>query len=136
MNVTKQVSTTNDQDVTTQTTVLTRPMYELGKKLVQVVLPAFSALYFGLSQIWGLPAGEEVVGTTALFTTFLGVTLGVSSARYNDSDAPHSGEIIVTEDQGGVKGWLLALDGDPEQLGRKDSVSFKIRKNQTYDPTP
>ena len=39
--------------------------YDFLKKVVEVGLPALGTLYFALSQIWGLPSGEEVVGTIA-----------------------------------------------------------------------
>lgn len=57
--------------------------YDRWKWCAQILIPAVSALYFGLSQIWGLPYGEEVVGTLACVDTFLGVILGVSTANYN-----------------------------------------------------
>lgn len=57
-------------------------VYNRLKLTSQVVLPAVSALYFGLSEIWGLPFGQEVVGTIALVCTFLGALLKLSSDKY------------------------------------------------------
>jgi hypothetical protein len=57
--------------------------YDILKWLTLVGLPALGALYFGLSKIWGFPFGEEVVGTLALLTTFLGALLGLSTVNYN-----------------------------------------------------
>lgn len=136
MKIVKTVSKTDNEEVQEQLTVFSPALYDFLKKMVMVFLPALSALYLALAGIWGLPYAEQVVGTITALTAFLGVCLGISSKRYNNSDAPHSGEIIVTEDRGGVKGWMLALDGDPEKLSEKDSVSFKIRKNEVYDPVP
>lgn len=56
--------------------------YDILKHLAQVVIPAVSALYFGLANIWGLPYGEEIVGTLAVVDTFLGALLGISTAQY------------------------------------------------------
>jgi hypothetical protein len=56
--------------------------YDVLKWVAQIVLPAIGALYFGLSQIWGLPYGEEVVGSITVIDTFLGALLGVSTAQY------------------------------------------------------
>lgn len=56
--------------------------YDVLKWVALVVLPASSALYLGLSKIWGMPAGEEISGTIALVDTFLGALLGISSANY------------------------------------------------------
>ena len=63
--------------------MLTNKTYDTLKWIAQIVLPALGALYFGLSQIWGLPFGEEVVGTIAVVDTFLGALLGISTAQYN-----------------------------------------------------
>ncbi len=63
--------------------MLTNKTYDVLKWIAQIVLPALGALYFGLSQIWGLPFGEEVVGTIAVVDTFLGALLGISTAQYN-----------------------------------------------------
>lgn len=63
--------------------MLSNKVYDVLKWIAIICLPAISALYFGLSQIWGLPFGEEVVGTIALISTFLGALLGISSANYN-----------------------------------------------------
>ncbi len=41
---------------------------------------------FALAGIWGLPYGEQVVGTITAVDTFLGVLLGISSAQYNKTE--------------------------------------------------
>lgn len=64
--------------------MLTNKTYDVLKWIAQIVLPALGALYFGFSQIWGLPFGEEVVGTIAVVDTFLGALLGISTAQYNN----------------------------------------------------
>ena len=58
-------------------------IYDVLVKIVKYVLPALGTLYFGLSQLWGFPYGEEVVGTISLVATFLAVCLGISSYNYN-----------------------------------------------------
>lgn len=62
--------------------MLSNKTYDVLKWIAQIVLPAAGALYFGLCQIWGLPFGEEVVGTITVVDTFLGALLGISSAQY------------------------------------------------------
>lgn len=57
--------------------------YDVLKWIAQILVPAISALYFGLAGIWGFPYGEEIVGTLAVIDTFLGVILGISTAQYN-----------------------------------------------------
>lgn len=61
---------------------LSNKLYDVLKWVALVVLPALSALYLGLSGIWGFPYGEQVSGTIALIDTFLGALLGISSAQY------------------------------------------------------
>lgn len=57
--------------------------YDILKFWALVVLPAIGTLYFALSQIWGLPYGEQIVGTITAIDAFLGALLGISSAQYN-----------------------------------------------------
>lgn len=56
--------------------------YDVLKWIAQLLLPAAGTLYFALANIWGLPYGEQVVGTITALDTFLGVVLGISSANY------------------------------------------------------
>lgn len=112
--------------------MLSETSYNIGKKLVQVVLPAFASLYFGLASIWGLPAAEEVVGTLAVITTFLGVTLGISTRQYEASGAAYDGSMIVTTTEDGPKTFTLEIDEDPEELEKRDSITFKVSKADEY----
>lgn len=64
---------------------MSNKMYDVLKWIAQILLPAAATLYFALSQIWGLPYGEEIVGTITAFDAFLGALLGISSAVYNKS---------------------------------------------------
>lgn len=65
---------------------MTNKTYDVLKFVTQIFLPALGTLYFALSEIWGFPYGPEVVGTITCVVTFLGVTLGVSTAQYNKQD--------------------------------------------------
>ncbi len=56
--------------------------YDVLKWVAQIALPAVGTLYFALSSIWGLPMGEEVVGTITAVDAFLGALLGISTAQY------------------------------------------------------
>lgn len=57
-------------------------VYDILKWVAQIVLPALGALYFALAQIWGLPYGEEIVGTITAIDCFLGAILGISNIQY------------------------------------------------------
>lgn len=72
---------------------MTNQIYNVLKWIATYFLPAMGTLYFALSQIWGLPYGEEIVGTITAIDTFLGVILGISSTKYKGE-----GTIFVTDD--------------------------------------
>lgn len=57
--------------------------YDVLKWIAMYLLPALGTLYFALSAIWGLPYGEQIVGTITAIDTFLGVILGISTVQYN-----------------------------------------------------
>lgn len=67
--------------------ILDDKIYDILKYIALIVLPAIGTLYFGLSKIWGLPFGEEIVGTITVIDTFLGALLGISASQYSKSDA-------------------------------------------------
>lgn len=58
-------------------------VYDVLKYIAQYFLPAIGTLYFALAAIWGLPYGEQIVGTITAVDTFLGVLLGISTSQYN-----------------------------------------------------
>ena len=62
---------------------MSNKVYDVLKYIAQIALPAIGALYFALSQIWGLPYGEEVVGTITAIDACLGALLRISTAIYN-----------------------------------------------------
>ena len=100
-------------------------VYDALKRLAQLGLPAFGALYFGLSQIWGLPYGEEVVGTVAVVNTFLGVVLGYTSKTYHASGTEFDGTAFyrLGGDNPDVH---LELKEDWDVLTTKDRITFKV----------
>lgn len=56
--------------------------FDILKKIAMYWLPALGTLYFALAGIWGLPYGEQIVGTITAIDTFLGVILGISTTQY------------------------------------------------------
>ncbi len=63
--------------------VFTNDTYDKLKWVAQILLPALGTLYFGISSIWGLPYGEQIVGTITVIDTFLGAILKISTNNYN-----------------------------------------------------
>ena len=65
---------------------LSNKAYDALKWIAQVALPAVGTLYAALAGIWGLPYGEEIVGTILAVDTALGVLLGISTSKYNKAN--------------------------------------------------
>lgn len=59
-------------------------VYNVLKYIALIVLPALGALYFAIAGIWGLPYGEQIVGTISAIDTFLGAVLCISTTVYNN----------------------------------------------------
>lgn len=83
------LSPTNEKE---ESIMLSNKVYDVLKWVAQIVLPALGALYFGLSQIWGLPYGEEIVGTITVIDVFMGALLGISTAQYNKEVQANGGK--------------------------------------------
>ena len=64
---------------------MSNKVYNILKWIAMYLLPAVGTLYFALAGIWGLPYGEQIVGTITAVDTFLGIILGISTAQYNKS---------------------------------------------------
>ena len=62
---------------------MSNKVYDVLKWIAMLFLPALGTLYFALAGIWGLPYGEQIVGTITAIDTFLGVILGISTSQYN-----------------------------------------------------
>ena len=62
---------------------LSNKAYDTLKWIAQYLLPAIGTLYFALARIWGLPYGEQIVGTITSVDAFLGAILGISTLQYN-----------------------------------------------------
>lgn len=61
---------------------MSNQIYDILKWTAQIVLPAIATLYFALASIWGLPYGEQIVGTITAIDAFLGAILGISTVNY------------------------------------------------------
>lgn len=65
--------------------LLDNKTYDTLKWVAQIALPAVGTFYFTLSQIWGLPYGEQVVGTITAADMLLGGLLGLSEKNYKEN---------------------------------------------------
>lgn len=96
-------------------------LYDTLKWVAQYVLPGLGTLYFALSQIWGLPYGEQIVGTIAAVDTFLGLILGLSQAKYEGDGTL---QIDTSDPEKDI--YRLALDTPVEDLSSKKSIMLKV----------
>lgn len=71
---------------------MSNKVYDALKYIAQIVLPALGTLYFALSAIWGLPYGEQIVGTITAIDCFLGALLGISTHQYSKQKGEQDGE--------------------------------------------
>ena len=71
--------------------MMSNKSYDILKYIAQIVIPALATLYFALSKIWGLPYGEEIVGTLSAIDIFLGTLLRISTSQYNKIGAEDDG---------------------------------------------
>ena len=100
--------------------------YDRLKFLTMIVLPAFAALYFAVAQIWGLPNAEQVVGTIAAITTFLGALLGITNEQYKKSDAAYDGQIVIDTNDPDKETFVLDYNKHPLDMIEQDKVVFKV----------
>ena len=102
---------------------LSNETYDKLKWVAQIVLPALGTLYFALSSIWGLPFGEQIVGTITAIDTFLGGLLKLSSDGYSGD-----GQLIVDTSDPLKDVYSIAIDDYPEMLANKDTVVLKVNR--------
>ena len=65
--------------------MMSNKTYDILKWITMYLIPAAGTLYFALSSIWGLPYGEQILGTLSAIEIFLATILGISTSKYNKS---------------------------------------------------
>ena len=100
--------------------------YDTLKWVALVLLPAMGALYFSLSEIWNLPYAIQIVGSISVIDTVLGGLLGVSSKRYNQSDARYDGAMVVDTRDPKKDIYSLNLNTPLDELSVADSITLKV----------
>lgn len=97
--------------------------YDVLNSLVRYLLPALGTLYFSMSELWGLPEPERVLGTVVALETFLGVVLYLASRGWV---VPTDGELIAHEEDGGYV--TASFDRPTEELYDQDYVTLKVNR--------
>lgn len=99
--------------------------YNTLKWIAQYALPGVGTLYFALSGIWGLPYGEQIVGTITAIDTFLGVLLGISATSYSKS---YDGQMFIHSDKNDGEGAYigqLSLNSELKNLREKNTITLQ-----------
>lgn len=99
-------------------------LYDMLKWMAQYFFPAMGTLYFALSGIWGLPYGEQIVGTITAIDIFLGIILGISSAQYNKTK---DGSFLIDTSDPKKDIYKLVLDTDLSDLSDKTTLTLNIQ---------
>ena len=107
---------------------LTNGAYDLFRNITNYWLPAFGTLYFALAIVWGLPHGEQVVGTVTAIVIFMNVVLGVSKKAYNatPNETQYDGALVVNTSDPMKDSYVLEVDTPLDELQGKTSITLKV----------
>ena len=103
-------------------------VYDKLKWVAQIMLPALGTLWFTISSIWGIPFGNEVLGTITAIDLFLGGLLGLSKRSYEGD-----GTMIVDTSNPERDIYRMELSDPLDHLTAKDYVTFKVVNNEIGD---
>ena len=101
--------------------VFKNSVYDTLKWIAQYLLPGLGTLYFALSGIWGLPYGEQIVGTITAVDAFLGLLLGLSTHNYQGE-----GTMTIDSQSADKDVYSLNLNVPVEDLANKKTILFKV----------
>lgn len=100
--------------------MITGPWYNRLKFLAQILLPALGTLYVALAAIWDFPKPQEVVGSIVAIDAFLGIILGLSQAKYLDTEVA-VGEVVIKDGKAAV-----SIHDDPDVLEDLSEVRLHV----------
>lgn len=106
--------------------ILSNKTYNVLKWMAQYLLPASGALYFALASIWGLPYGEQIIGTITAIDIFLGVILGISTGQYKKSDMASDGQLLIDTSNPLKDIYRLDLGDNLDGLSDKKTITLKV----------
>lgn len=121
---------TNLPETNPTTPLLSNTVYDRLNQLALVVLPAIGAFYFGLSTIWGLPYGEQVVGTCTVAALFVGSLVKISNKSYNKSDAKYDGALVIDASDPTKDVYTFEVGTDLSVLKDKQDLVIKVQKSE------
>lgn len=110
-----------------KTPFLTNETYDFLNNLVKIILPGVGALYFAIAAIWGLPYSEQVVGTIAALSVFLGLWLTVLKGKYDNSSAKFDGAIQVDTSDPAKDTYSILLEKPLADLNGASQVTLQVQ---------
>ena len=90
---------------------------------MQYFVAGLGTLYFALSVTWGLPYGEQIIGTSVAVTSFLGVILGISKSSYINNDADGVLNVTTSDEK---DTYSMVFNGPLEDIRAQKLVTFKV----------
>lgn len=57
--------------------------FDILRTICEVILPAISAAYYALAEIWNFPMPDKICGTIAVLITFIGCFINIKRKSYN-----------------------------------------------------
>lgn len=112
--------------MTSPKSMLSNNVYNTFNLFVQLILPSALTLYVTLATIWHWDHVTEVSSSISAVTVFVGLILRVSNKSYINSDGRFGGNIIVTENEEGIKTYSLEVNGDPAAISDQKEITFKV----------
>jgi len=110
--------------------LLSSDAYDILKTVAQYWLPGAGTLYFTLASIWGWPYAEQVVGTIAALTLFLGVLLGYSKHYYELSGAGYDGSLIVDTSNPEKDSYKFDFTTPLEDIEGKKEITLHVKNTR------
>jgi len=106
--------------------MLSNNVYNKFNLFVQLIMPAAITLYATLATIWKWDHVNEVTSSVSALTVFVGIILRLSNKSYLNSDSRFGGNIVVTENEDGLKTYSLEVNGNPADIVNQKEITFKV----------
>ena len=97
--------------------------YNRLNNTVKLILPALGTLYFTFANVWGLPYGEQVVGSIAALTVFLGVVLTLAKKVWSQTA---DGQIVVDQSDPTKDVYSLEMGIPLEDIASKKQITLNV----------
>jgi hypothetical protein len=110
---------------------LSNKVYGFLKAFTLIVLPAAGTFYFTMAATWHLPHQQDVVGSIAALTTFLGTVLHISSATYKP---PTDGNLVIDKSHPDKDVYSLELSTAVEELAGKSQITLGVGPKKPITP--